>query len=197
MGKLKKCKHCGKNVAKSAKSCPSCGGKLGSPFIVKALCLVIVIILVIVGCSKLFSDAIDEVKNEYNDIKGKTSFKVGETFENKHLKIKFESFGDYKEKNQYLQPKSGYKYVVFKLTAKNVGKEDEDFSYWDFECYADDKNMDQYYFTDDGLLNTLSEGKSADQPIYCEVPKDSKKITIEYKALFGLSDKHIEFIGKE
>ena len=197
MAKLKKCKHCGKEVAKNAKSCPNCGGKLGSTFIVKVLCLILCIILIIVGCSKLFGDAVDKVKNEYNDIHGKTSFVVGETFENKHLKIQFESFKDYKEKNQYLQPKNGYKYVVFKLSAVNVGKDDEDFSYWDFECYADDKNMDQYYFSDDGLTNTLSKGKSADQAIYCEVPKDAKKITIEYKALFSLADKHIEFVGQE
>ncbi len=68
MAKLKNCKHCGKEVAKSAKSCPSCGGKLGSPAIVRLFCIVIGIILVVVGCSKMFSDAADEVEKE---LKGK------------------------------------------------------------------------------------------------------------------------------
>lgn len=64
MGKLKNCKHCGNEVAKSAKTCPSCGGKLGSPLIVRVIGLIVGIILIVVGCSKIFSDAVDEVEKE-------------------------------------------------------------------------------------------------------------------------------------
>ncbi|MCR5787934.1 MAG: zinc ribbon domain-containing protein [Bacilli bacterium] len=64
MAKLKKCKHCGNDVAKSAKSCPNCGGKLGAPLIVRLLGLVLGIILIVVGCSKLLSDAADEIDKE-------------------------------------------------------------------------------------------------------------------------------------
>ena len=197
MAKLKNCKHCGKEIAKSAKVCPNCGGKLGKPIFIKLICLIVGVILIIVGCSKIFSDAVDEVKNEYNDINGKTSFKTGDTFENKHLKVKFNSYNnDFKKYNEYLGPKNGYRIVEFDLTATNVGDDEEDFSYWDFDCYADDKSMDQWYFAEDeGLTNTLSKGKSADQKIYCEVPKDAKKIVIEYKALASLADKSVEFIG--
>ena len=200
MSKLKKCKHCGKDVAKSAKSCPSCGGKLGSSILIKLIIGVVIIIAIIVGCSKMCDKAAKEVINEYNDINGKTSFKVGGTFENKHLKINFESFDtNYKKYNEYLGPKDGYKIVQFKLKATNVGEDDEEISFMDFDCYADNIAVDQYLYADDGDdgSSTLSSGKSAIQYVYCQVPKDAKKVTIEYKALFSLADKHIEFIGQE
>ena len=34
MSKMIKCKHCGQEIAKSAKVCPSCGGKNKKPFYV-------------------------------------------------------------------------------------------------------------------------------------------------------------------
>ena len=41
---MKKCKHCGGNVAKNAKICPNCGGKIG-----KSKWLIIIIIVFIIG----------------------------------------------------------------------------------------------------------------------------------------------------
>ena len=67
MAKLKNCKHCGKEIAKSAKTCPSCGGKLGSPFIVRVLFAVIGIIVIVVGCSKMFDDAAKEIEKEQKE----------------------------------------------------------------------------------------------------------------------------------
>ena len=46
MSKMKNCKHCGTEVAKSAKVCPKCGGKLGIP---KFVIFLIVIVVIIVG----------------------------------------------------------------------------------------------------------------------------------------------------
>ena len=50
MEKMKQCKHCNEQVAKSAKVCPKCGGKLGMPLWAKIL-IVIVIIGAIGGLS--------------------------------------------------------------------------------------------------------------------------------------------------
>lgn len=107
MAKLKKCKHCGKEVAKSAKSCPNCGGKLGSPFIVRVFVLVLGIIIVVVGCSKLFSDAADEVEKEK-----KNSF-------------------SHEISKQY---SDGYSYYV-EGTVKNLKNKDYSYVQIEFVCY--------------------------------------------------------------
>ena len=43
----KKCKYCQEEIAKNAKRCPKCGGKLGMPGWVKFLIIVGVILLII------------------------------------------------------------------------------------------------------------------------------------------------------
>ena len=47
MGKMKNCKSCGKEIANSAKTCPSCGAKNKKPFYKAVWFWVIVIIFVI------------------------------------------------------------------------------------------------------------------------------------------------------
>lgn len=51
--KLKTCKHCGAQIAKSAKVCPACGGKNKKPIFLRAwfIILVVVILLVAIGSS--------------------------------------------------------------------------------------------------------------------------------------------------
>ena len=112
MAKLKNCKHCGNEVAKSAKTCPSCGGKLGTPTIIRLLCLVIGIIIIIVGCSKLMSDAADEIEKEQK-----------ESFSHEITK----------------QYSDGFSYYV-EGTVKNL--KDKDFTYVqiEFVCYDKDGN---------------------------------------------------------
>ena len=83
----KKCKFCSEEIAKNAKRCPKCGGKLGMPGWIKFLIVLGIIFFCIVGCvgscTKGVSDAVNETKNDFNDKNGKTSFKLNETFENK------------------------------------------------------------------------------------------------------------------
>ena len=202
MEKNKKiCKHCKEEIAKDAKKCPKCGGKQGLPGIVKVLIIVVIVIVCIVGCmsscAKGVDEAVKEVSSGYDDQSGKTSFAVGEVFESKHLKIKFDSsnlnFNNYSE---YATVKDGYKIVEFKFTAENVGEDDESFSYTDFNCYADGEKRQQFYSVEDSGLDsggTISKGKISSVPVYCEVPKDASKVTVEYKPL--LADKNYEFIA--
>ena len=47
---MKNCKHCGAEVAKSAKVCPKCGGKLGKPkWLVFIVVLLVIIIIAVVS----------------------------------------------------------------------------------------------------------------------------------------------------
>ena len=202
MDKNKKiCKHCKEEIAKGAKRCPKCGGKQGLPGFVKILIIIVIVIVCIVGCmsscAKGVDEAVKEVTGGYDDQSGKKSFKVGEEFESKHLRIKFESSNlNFTNYSEYATVKDGYKVVEFKFTAENIGDDDVTFDYTDFNCYADGEKKQQFYSAEDSGLDsggTISKGKKSSVPIYCEVPKSSSKITVEYKPI--LADNNYEFIA--
>lgn len=200
----KKCKKCMEEINKKAKKCPKCGANLGIPGFVKVLIVLAVIFGLCVSCMSSCTDAvndsIEETENEYKDINGKSTFKVGESFENKHIKVTFVSSNlNYTDISKYATLKDGYKVVEFEFAFKNVGDEDELASLYDFNCYADDVSMEQFYSVADDnyevLSATMSVGKSASGKLYCEVPKNAEKITIEYDASW-LDNNNIEFIAK-
>jgi len=198
----KKCKYCKEEIDKNAKRCPKCGGKFGLPLIVKILIVIFIIITCVVacvgGCSKAVVDGIEESFSGYDDINNKKSFNVGETFESKYLKITFVDFdNNFRNYNEYATIADGYKIVKFVFTAENIGEESQTFDYTDFDCYADDETMQQFYSVDDAGLDsggTVSSGKKATVPVYCEVPNDASKITVEFKPF--LADNTYEFISK-
>jgi RNA polymerase subunit RPABC4/transcription elongation factor Spt4 len=127
MAKLKKCKHCGKEVAKSAKSCPNCGGNLGSPLIVKFIGLVLAIVLIIVGCSKIFSDAAKEVEKEKKN-----------SFSHEVTKEYNDSFTHY-------------------IEGKVTNKTDKDFSYVQIEFVCYDKEGNNIGTAIDNTNNLLAK----------------------------------------
>lgn len=198
---MKICKHCKEKIAKSAKRCPKCGGKLGMPIWAKLLIIIVIIFACIIGCVNSCSNAVDEAFDEtfggYDDQTGKTTFTKGESFESKYMNIKFDSVNlNFTNYDEYSTIKNGYKIVQFKFTAKNIGEETQTFDYTDFDCYADNKAMKQFYGADDSGLDsggTISSGKTTTTSVYCEVPKNSKEITVEFKPV--LADKNYIFIA--
>lgn len=202
---MKKCKNCGEEIAKNAKTCPKCGARYGLPGFVKFLILIIIIVGCIIGCmsscTDSVNDAIEETANEYKDINGKTEFSVGESFENKHLKVSLTQVNkDFKDYSEYATIKKGYKVVQFNFEGKNVGtSKSELFSYADFDCYADNESMNQFYSVNssdnNGLdfIHELTSGKIGKGSIYCEVPIDAKDITVEYDAAWLTDNSKIIF----
>lgn len=202
--KTKNCKHCQEEIAKSAKRCPKCGGKLGMPGWAKALIIVVIIFGCIVGCvngcSNAVNDAVDETKNSYADINGKTSFKVNETFQNQYEKITMTevntNFTDYSE---YLEPSDGNKVVMLKFEVENINDENDELyvSSMSFSAYADGVAVDSFYGANDqynDLSATIGKGKKAVGYIFYEVPKTAQKVTVEYNADFWTDGNAIEFI---
>lgn len=210
----KKCTKCSKSINKNLRVCPKCGAKQPEPVWATAL-VVFFAFVVIFGGLNDFEDK-DTLKTsdekttetvsaaeEKDDTKKTTveeekrSFKVGEVLETQGLKIAFDSNNlNFTNYSQYASVKDGYKIVEFKFTAENIGERDRSFNYYDFNCYADDQKMQQFYSTDDSGLDsggTISSGKKASVPVYCEVPTNASKITVEYQPL--LSDKHYEFVA--
>lgn len=138
------CKHCKEEIAKNAKRCPKCGGKLGMPGWIKAIIIIVIILAGIVGCMSKFSnavgEAVTEVKNEYKDVNGKSKFKINEAFQNKFEKIVMTevntNFTDYSE---FTKPSDGNKFIMAKFEVKNINKDKDELyvSSLEFNASAD------------------------------------------------------------
>lgn len=204
---VKICKHCKEEISKGAKRCPKCGGKLGMPGWIKALVIVFIIIFCVVGCmsscGKAVEDAVEETNNEYKDKNGKTSFKINESFENKFEKITMTevntNFTDYSE---YSKPADGNKYIMVKFEVENINNENDELyvSTLNFNAFADGVAVDNSYVANDeykDLTATVGIGKKTVGYIFYEVPKDAKKIIIDYNANFWSDGTSIEFIVQE
>lgn len=201
---MKTCKHCNEQIAKNAKRCPKCGGKLGLPGALKVLIIIVVILACVIGCvsscTKSVDDSLNDIKDSYKDINGKTTFKVNETFENKYEKITMTevntNFTDYSE---YNEPSSGKKYIMLKFEVENIDQEKDELyvSSVNFSAYADGVSVDSAIVLNDkynDLSATLEKGKKAVGYLAYEVPVDAKKITITYNADFWTDGNSIEFV---
>lgn len=201
---MKTCKHCNEQIAKNAKRCPKCGGKLGLPGALKVLIIIVVILACVIGCvsscTKSVDDSLNNIKDSYKDINGKTKFKVNETFENKYEKITMTevntNFTDYSE---YNEPSSGKKYIMLKFEVENIDQEKDELyvSSVNFSAYADGVSVNSAIVLNDkynDLSATLGKGKKAVGYLAYEVPVDAKKITITYNADFWTDGNSIEFV---
>ena len=124
-----------------------------------------------------------------------TEYVPGETFENGSLKLDFTEVNkDFKDYSQYMGPDSGYKVIQYKFTAKNIGSSDIFISSYSFDCYSDDVVQEDFLWANDSSKTsggTISAGKTAYINVYCEVPIDSVKNTVEYD--FSWLDDNIVF----
>lgn len=112
---------------------------------------------------------------------------VGSSFEKSGLKITVNEastdFQDYENEYGWNTPTDGMKYVMVSFTFDNTGDSDEYVSIYDFDCYADNTNMEQVYTLDDSdFINTnLSPGRNISFKTYYEVPVSAQSIELEYE----------------
>ena len=201
---IKICKHCKEEIAKSAKRCPKCGGKLGIPGWAKVLIIIGVIFVCIVGCvnscTNAVSDAVKETKDSYKDVNGKTTFKVNEVFQNKYERIMMTEVNtNFTSYSEYSEPTSGYKYIMAKFEVQNVNNENDELyvSSLNFNAYADGVAVKSAYVGNNkykDLSATLGKGKKTIGYVFYEVPASAKKITIQYNPDFWTDGNAIEFI---
>ena len=211
------CMKCGAQLQPGMNLCPYCGTPLnnnynnnfnqryyqnnnmnyqkkGTSWVVKTIVIIGIVFLCLIACGRACSNLNKEI---YDDKSGQTSFKVGDTFQNKHIKLTFDSSNlNFTKYHKYATIKSGYKIVEFIFTAYNIGETNQTIDYTDFDCYADGIGMQQFYSTDGSGFDsggTISPGKKVIVQVYCEVPKESEKVTVEYKPI--LADKNYEFIA--
>ena len=204
LSNTKNCKHCQEEINIKAKKCPKCGGKQGIPGWAKLLIVFGVIIFLMVACANACSNAFEETKKGYQDVNGKTSFKLNETFENKYEKITMtEIIDNYTGYNEYLGPADGYKIILVKFEVENIGDDDEIYTNMlDFNAYADNIEAEYYLYIGDDYKSFdsgfgLAKGKKMIGYLAYEVPVDAQKIIIDYEANFWIDDTAIEFIVQE
>lgn len=207
---MKICKYCQSEIPKKAKVCPNCRKKQGGKL---KWILIVIVVLIIIGTAMGGSDSDEKVKKvaeTTSDTADKTEtktetkteeksniFHVGDVVETKNLKITYESASEYDTDNEFLQPKDGYTYWEFKFKFENISDSDQAVSsVMDWECYADNNNVDQSWIGDNnGLDATLSAGRSTEGTIYFEVPDSAQKIELEYDINYFGNDKII-FVAK-
>ncbi len=201
---MKKCKYCQEEITKKAKICPKCGRKFGLPGWAKALIIVVIIFGCIVGCvngcSNSLNEAIEDTKNSYKDINGKTSFRVNETFQNKYEKITMTEVNtNVTNYDEYFGPKNGNKIIALKFEVENISSDNDELyvSSLSFNAYADGIAVDSYIYGSDkynDLSATIGMGKKTVGYVLYEVPKNAQKITVEYNADFWTDGNVIEFV---
>ena len=219
---MKKCPECQAEMEESAKFCPKCGKvvanevkvtsnnkepKKGLPGWAKALIIIGIIFVLIVGCvngcTDAVNEAVEETNDSYKDESGKTSFKVNESFQNKNEKITMTEVNtNFTDHSEYSRPTDGYKYVMVKFEVENINPENDELyvSSLDFNADADGIAVDTAYIGNDqykGLSATLAKGKKSVGYIFYEVPVNAQKITISYNPNFWTDGNAIEFIVQE
>lgn len=122
----------------------------------------------------------------------KDIYVVGDTYEDSNLRIVYMSSGVYEPTNSYYKPADGNQYIFLRFYVENIGKTDQNISYYDFDCYADGYSCEQFYFADDGLSATLSPGRTTTGTVCFEVPKTASEVEIEFEVNI-LTDKKIKF----
>lgn len=123
---------------------------------------------------------------------GNLRVNVGEVLETNKVKITYVSSGEFKDYG-YNEPNDGNKVVYIDVKAENIGDSDVYISWVNFECYADNEAMEDYYGGDNRLDATLSAGRTTSGRVYFEVPKDAETIEFEYEMDFW-DDKKAIFV---
>ena len=129
-----------------------------------------------------------EKAQEETAVEVKTEYHVGDTILDGDLQIVYVASGEYKETNEFMQPKEGNKFIFLKLAFENKGSSDYSISSYSFQCYADGYNVEEHY-TENDLSATLSPGRTTDGLLVYEVPADAQVIEIEYETNFFTEEK--------
>ena len=201
---MKKCKECGEEISSSAKKCPKCG-KDQRNFFMKHPILYTILIIIIIAVAGSSGDTGNTSKTtlttggdeNISTETQKTSYNVGEIFENDYMAVKYVSLDEnFKGFSKYAEIKSGHKIIKAEFEFENVSTTDQLASAYDFNCYADGYDCESFWSVDEsGFSATLSSGKKTKGSVYFQVPVEASKITIEYETNFWTSE-HVEFIVK-
>jgi hypothetical protein len=209
MAKLKNCKTCGKEVAKSAKKCPHCGQKLKMGFFMKALIGIAVLIVIGIIASAGSSGSKDTAKQASTTTsassapaKNDTPKQLSNTGVSSDVTIKVNGV---ETKSQLGDQFSNAKAQgVFKIVNLSVTNGQKDAITLDANSFklVDNKGREFTYSTDgqtaletssgsnmDFFLKQLNPGLTQTGKIVFDVPADAKGLVL--KATGGMTGEEI------
>lgn len=214
--KMKQCSTCGRQIAKSARTCPYCGAKQKKPLLARPGFWILIILLIIIAAASCSgssdsssvavgsstasgssavtsSEAASASSTEASATETETdsTINVGDTVEiDDNIKMTLLSAGEYDTGNEFLQPSDGKMYYGIELEFENTGSSDETVSsIASFNAYADDYQVDQSYVNEDTLDGTISPGKKLKGHIVFEVPQDFKTLQVDFTSNFWTDKK--------
>lgn len=189
MAKMKKCKSCGADVAKSAKVCPNCGAKLKRPVLGTVL-LVLGILLLIGAIGSTLSD--DEPKKvgkntptPAQESQGPTTFGVNDRVELNDVIVTLNGVIESKG-STYNKPSDGKVFLLCEFTIENNSEKDLAISsIICFSAYVDDysTNMSLSALIEkdkEQLDGSVAAGKKMNGQIGYEVPEDWETLEIHF-----------------
>lgn len=209
MGKMTKCKSCGAEIAKSAKTCPQCGAKQKNTL--KTVAFVLLVIFLIGVFASIFGDSSDpelvqssaqgtesgRSDNEKTDTETKTVFNVGETAALNDVHVTLVNVSENNGGN-YMTPTDGNVFVVCEFEIENNSDTDIAVSsIMSFEAYVDDystsMNLSAMLSTNQKQLDgSVAAGKKMNGVIGYEVPSGWSTIEVKFTPDFW-SGKDIAF----
>jgi hypothetical protein len=205
MSKMKPCKTCSKEVAKSAKSCPHCGAKLRMGFFPKFLLWVVAIIVVIIALVNMSGGKKAETTTAV-DQSGKVETKstttptgLSKEGVSSDVKIVVDSFetknqvGD----NEFTKAKAQGIFKVLKVTVTNNQKDAITLDSNSFKLIDDQKReftsssdtMMAFGADNSFFLKSVNPGLSVSGFIAFDVPKDAKGFVLQARG--GMTGKSI------
>lgn len=178
---------------------------------ITAIILGILTFIIVINMQQAFSDVFSDDSSSKTSLTSSTinndetknttvtkkEYTVGEIYEDSNIAIKYVSLDDnYTGYNRYATVKNGYKVIKAEFEFENLSSSDQYVSAYEFDCYADGYDCENFWSTDDSTFSAnLSSGKKTKGTVYFEVPKDAEKIILEYE-LNMWSNKKVEFIVK-
>ncbi len=132
-----------------------------------------------------------------SQVEEKTSFGVGETYEEDGVKITLNRVEE-NEGTQYLKPADGNAFIVCEFTVENGSDKELLVTAASFDAYADDEaislSISASYEQGKDLSGTIAKGKKLTGIIGYELPADWKELELAYKPNLFL-DKAINFVA--
>ena len=144
------------------------------------VCILVTFLLVNVytAVSDNISDYIDNTESQITE----KSAKIGESTTLNDVTVTLVAVDDdFKDYYSFASVDDDCKILKADFEFENVGDYTEYVSYSDFDCYADKFSCDTFSSVEDGYFYaSIAKGKKAKGSVYFEIPKDAKKIEIEY-----------------
>lgn len=201
MSKMTKCKTCGADVAKSAKTCPQCGAKLkrsGCLIPLIAIALIVVIVIIVAATSggseePHVSEASGAAANQTSaqttepaqSEEPQTVFGIGEPVELNGIVATLVSVTENNGKD-FFYPADGNVYVLCEFEIENNSDDEITVSsILSFEAYADDYavslSIEAESAVDESTLDgTVAAGKKMHGIIGYEVPEDWSVLEMQF-----------------